>query len=806
MSSRSHRVLCGLALGIVAGVLHLQAAPLPDSQLKALKAQEPQRAAQTLAFARQSFSKQAPGASLTIKNTFTSPEGRTVVRLDQTLNGVRVYGASGIAHMDANGRQKLVSRGLVPDAAPTGTPKLSAAQALSAARQHLGLKGQALAPKAELVAFPTRLTGGLQVRWDAASKRFVTDRAASLLSKPASEPVVWAYEVNLATWNREDGMSDMHLVVDAATGAILRKQNNLHGQAASGTPVKGMGKGQYVGEVTLDTMKATDGTYALRDLTRGTLPVPYFSLYEGLDLTGLFTLGESHEGGNPADWNAWGLNFWYEGRAANGWGDGLPFAGFPHEADVNGETAAVDAQYGLAQTWDLLKNIFGRDGIDNLGTTVFAQVHVREPFYFGGGTMTNAFWNDALGGMFFGDGNFAEDRALKDAEGNTIVIPGNPKGYMSLTELDVTAHELAHGLTWKTAGFSYGGESGGLNEGASDILGSLVEAYASRPAGADGTIPNTGTDWLMGSKISLSGPLRFIKKPSLDGLSADGWYKGLDWLDPHYSSGPLNRWFYFLAQGAPSSQSDEAFSPYLQGGMTGIGNDAAARIWYKALTEELLPMDTYETAAVGVIAATTELYGAGSTEVRAVKNAFRAINVQVEGDPLLTRVEFPIVNVGGFSGRNPNSLMARTVILPMGVTVFPVAEVRNNPDTRVTFTVGGHLGSSGSTPGDPFGAGQVGADGSYTTPYKLGWFVFTAHSAAEPAQFAEGLLNIMNLDTDDDSEQDAVDMGSTALSYWMGYSLKPSHSPYGGPWVEDMDADFFQVAIRNAWGVPRVTN
>lgn len=806
MSSLSHRVLCGLALGIVAGALPLQAAPLTALHLKALKAQEPQRAAQTLAFARQAISRLnlAPGTSLAPKSSFITPEGRTVVRFHQTQNGVRVYGASGIGHMDADGQQKLVSRGLLPATAPSGSPKLTVEQALAAAKANLHLKGQTLAPKVELVVFPTKFTGSLKVKWDPQTRTFVTDRDYSILSKPQASGFVWAYEVNVGTWNAQDGMTDTHLVIDAATGAVLRKLNNLHSQAAPGTAAKGTAQGQYVGSVILDTMQAADGTFVLRDLTRGTAPNPYFLNYEQKDITGLFTMGESHEGGNPFDWNTWGLNFWYEGRAGNAWGDGLPFAGYPHEADTNGETAAVDAQYGLAQTWDLFKNIFGRDGIDNQGSTIFAQVHVRDQYT--GLPMNNAFWNHFLFGMFFGDGDYAEDRALKDSSGNTIVIPGNPKGYMSFTELDVTAHELAHGLTWETAGFSYGEESGGLNEGASDIMGNLVEAYASRPAGQDATIPNSGTDWLMGSKISKSGPLRFIKKPSLDGVSADAWYKGLSWLDVHFNSGPLNRWFYFLAQGAPNNAAEEAYSPYLPSGMTGLGNDTAARIWYKALTEYLGPQETYETAAIGIVAAAEELFPvAGAPEVQAVKQAFRAINVQIAGEPLLTRVDFPVLNHGGFLGRNPNSIMAHTTILPMGATVFPQAEVTNNADTRVSYKVGGHVGAfNAPASADPFGAGHLNEDGSYTAPFKRGWFVITAASKAAPEQFAEGLVNIVNLDTDDDGEQDAVDMAVTAISYWLPYSLKPSASPYGGPWVEDMDADFFQVAIRNAWGVPLI--
>jgi hypothetical protein len=81
----------------------------------------------------------------------------------------------------------------------------------------------------------------------------------------------------------------------------------------------------------------------------------------------------------------------------------------------------------------------------------------------------------------------------------------------------------------------------------------------------------------------------------------------------------------------------------------------------------------------------------------------------------------------------------------------------------------------------------------------MGWWVLTAVSQADPNQFACNFAITLNLDTDDDSEQDAIDMGSSALSWWAPRNLKPNASPYGGPWVEDMDANFFQVAIKNVW-------
>ena len=43
--------------------------------------------------------------------------------------------------------------------------------------------------------------------------------------------------------------------------------------------------------------------------------------------------------------------------------------------------------------------------------------------------------------------------------------------------LDIIAHELGHGITEKSSDLIYSGQSGGLNEGYSDILGTLVEFH-----------------------------------------------------------------------------------------------------------------------------------------------------------------------------------------------------------------------------------------------------------------------------------------------------------------------------------------
>ncbi len=98
----------------------------------------------------------------------------------------------------------------------------------------------------------------------------------------------------------------------------------------------------------------------------------------------------------------------------------------------------------------------------------------------------------------------------------------------------------------------------------------------------------------------------------------------------HYSSGPNNRMFYFLSQGSNSSSSSDMYSSYLNKqplAMTGIGNDKAYRIWFKANTTKFTASTNYADARTKMIASATELYGANSPEVIAVTRAYAAINV-----------------------------------------------------------------------------------------------------------------------------------------------------------------------------------
>ncbi|GAA0743658.1 M4 family metallopeptidase [Ideonella azotifigens] len=300
-------------------------------------------------------------------------------------------------------------------------------------------------------------------------------------------------------------------------------------------------------------------TYTLRDLTRGSHYV--VTMKNGTRRETLVT----------ATNNVWGNNT---------------------EADL--ETVAADAAYGQNMTWDYYKNTFGRSGIANDGKGAYSRVHYSRNY-------DNAYWSDSCFCMTYGDGN----------------------SFTPLVSLDVAGHEMTHGVTSRTANLTYSGESGGLNEGTSDVMGTMVEYYAANS--------NDPGDYTIGEELS-STPLRYMYQPSKDGASADCWYSGVGNLDVHYSSGVTNHFYFLLAEGTTAgSPSKTCVSGNTRtatgtGTLTGIGRDKAAKIWYRALTVYMTASTNYAGARTATISAATDLYGASSAEVAAVKAAWTAVN------------------------------------------------------------------------------------------------------------------------------------------------------------------------------------
>ncbi|KGN38760.1 M4 family metallopeptidase [Knoellia subterranea] len=273
--------------------------------------------------------------------------------------------------------------------------------------------------------------------------------------------------------------------------------------------------------------------------------------------------------------------------ADNVWGNG---------SSTSRQTAGVDAQYGAEKTYAYYNSVLGRRGIWNNGTGARSRVHY-------GNSYVNAFWDGTQ--MTYGDGS-----------GNT-----HP-----LTSIDVAAHEMSHGVTENTANLNYSGDAGGLNEATSDIFGAAVEFYANSSADVG--------DYLIGEKININGngtPLRYMDKPSKDGSSPDCWSTNTKNLDPHYSSGALNHWFYMASEGSGAKTINGVSynSPTCGGApaVTGAGRSNIEKVWYRTLSTKLTSSSNYAAARNGAIASAKELYGATSQTCKSVEAAFNAISV-----------------------------------------------------------------------------------------------------------------------------------------------------------------------------------
>jgi Zn-dependent metalloprotease len=120
-------------------------------------------------------------------------------------------------------------------------------------------------------------------------------------------------------------------------------------------------------------------------------------------------------------------------------------------------------------------------------------------------------------------------------------------------------------------------------------------------------------------------------KPGRDGASPDFYDSRLDHLDVHYSSGVANHFFFLLAHGSQiDSLCDDIASPMTNGvaSITGLGNDKAGRIWWRALTVYMTSNTNYAGARTATLNAAKDLFGATSAEYNTVNTAWLAVNVK----------------------------------------------------------------------------------------------------------------------------------------------------------------------------------
>src|SRR5688572_22648147 len=262
---------------------------------------------------------------------------------------------------------------------------------------------------------------------------------------------------------------------------------------------------------------------------------------------------------------------------------------------------AFDAHWGSEMTYDYYFTVHGRNSIDDNGFALINFVHYDVNY-------GNAFWDGQE--MTFGDGG-----------SGTFNEP--------LTSIDISGHEVTHGLTEFSANLVYQDEPGGLNESFSDIFGVTIDNFAR------GT---TGTPlWRMGDECTTSGNgIRLMSNPSAFG--DPDTYEGTNWVAAggpdnggvHTNSGVQNYWYYLLCQGGSgTNDNSDVYS------VTAIGMADAADIAFRNLTVYLGSNSQYADARFYAIQSALDLFGGCSPEVEATTDAWYAVGV---GTPYVATV------------------------------------------------------------------------------------------------------------------------------------------------------------------------
>jgi Zn-dependent metalloprotease len=261
---------------------------------------------------------------------------------------------------------------------------------------------------------------------------------------------------------------------------------------------------------------------------------------------------------------------------------------------ASGDPSADEAYDGLGHTHRLYADVFGRNSIDGEGLPLDATVHFGKLY-------DNAFWDGRQ--MVFGDGDGEVFERFTRS-------------------LSVIGHELAHGVTQYSAGLAYRNQAGAINESMSDVFGALVEQYVNKQSVKEAS-------WLIGEGLFTSqvegSALRSMKAPGTayddDVLGKDPQPDSMDSYvrtsadngGVHINSGIPNRAFYLVAEAVGSNAWE-----------------APGRIWYDALTAGSLPAAaTFSVFAKATAASAVDLFGSGSKEHDAVRQAWETVKVKL---------------------------------------------------------------------------------------------------------------------------------------------------------------------------------
>ncbi|GCD96607.1 M4 family metallopeptidase [Embleya hyalina] len=254
------------------------------------------------------------------------------------------------------------------------------------------------------------------------------------------------------------------------------------------------------------------------------------------------------------------------------------------------ETGCVDAMWAVQKEWDMLRDWLGRGGHNGAGRTFPVVVGLPQ---------VNAYF-----------------------DGTKVIIGHDNRGQW-LGAMDIVGHEYGHLVDSTSPGYPF--KAYGLSEGTGDIFGALTEFYANEPP------PFDTPDYTVGEMVDFGGgPLRHMYNPSLTG--DPNCYSSTLPPDEHKASGPLNHWFYLLAEGS-NPGGGKPNSPTCNGStVTGVGIKTAGRVFYGGLMGRPAGTNYPKLRMITVRAA--KLLDPTCVAWKATRDAWSAVGIPVQpGEP-----------------------------------------------------------------------------------------------------------------------------------------------------------------------------
>ena len=307
-------------------------------------------------------------------------------------------------------------------------------------------------------------------------------------------------------------------------------------------------------------------------------------------------------------------------KTSDSWGTGSP---------TSKETGCADVMFAAQNEWNMLRDWLGRNGHNGNGGSWPVKVGLND---------VNAYW-----------------------DGSSISI-GHNNANEWIASIDVVGHEFGHGIDQYTPGGA--NNEAGLGEATGDIMGALTEAYANEPA------PYDSPDYTVGEMINLvgSGPIRVMYNPAQISGNPNCYSASIPNTEEHAAAGPLNHWFYLLAEGSAPGGGKPSSPTCNSSSVTGVGIRDAGRVFYGGMLLKTSGM-TYKKYRTATLTAAKNLDPACALFNRA-KAAWDAVSVPAQsGDPTCTP-----------SGTNDFSLN----VAPAAGTVQPGSSTTATVGTAVT--------------------------------------------------------------------------------------------------------------------------